>query len=361
MITGKLLKNDQVLIGTGRSSVAHLVSEDWSRNNEEWQLVPFRCGESRPSNVVSRNVEKNRPVCKGCERSVTKDREKRRRRLGLGPQQIRIEHCDSLEHLKETPDGVYEMVIGSPPYCFKTQRYGSGRKMTLPRWVDWFVDIIVESVRVSRGFVWFVVDNPIKSGLYVPSIEMVQVKLYEMGLMLERPCIWWKNAAPQRKGKYFSHDYEWVICVKPITYPQMNWEAVAEPPKFKKGGRFRQRNKDGTRPEAKGEYPGGSLANPKDVFYCTVGGGHMGFDKVDSEFSSRGHAPYPIDLASRFVQVGSSEGGTVFDPFVGSATTAIACLLHDRKFVGCEIDKAEYGKALARVERTRVLLESRQL
>ena len=50
-------------------------------------------------------------------------------------------------------------------------------------------------------------------------------------------------------------------------------------------------------------------------------------------------------------QVGVPEGGTVLDPFMGSGSTAIACIRTGRKFVGIEKDPAHYATALERIQR----------
>jgi site-specific DNA-methyltransferase (adenine-specific) len=45
----------------------------------------------------------------------------------------------------------------------------------------------------------------------------------------------------------------------------------------------------------------------------------------------------PIQLMAEIILKFSKEGETVFDPFMGSGTTAIACLKTNRNFIGCEI------------------------
>jgi site-specific DNA-methyltransferase (adenine-specific) len=49
-------------------------------------------------------------------------------------------------------------------------------------------------------------------------------------------------------------------------------------------------------------------------------------------------APYPLELASRLVQMFSFVGDTVVDPFCGSATTMVAALKHGRNSIGVELD-----------------------
>jgi site-specific DNA-methyltransferase (adenine-specific) len=53
-----------------------------------------------------------------------------------------------------------------------------------------------------------------------------------------------------------------------------------------------------------------------------------------------GHpAPFPIELPRRCIKLFSFVGDTIFDPFLGSGTTLMACLQTKRKGVGTDIDK----------------------
>ena len=44
------------------------------------------------------------------------------------------------------------------------------------------------------------------------------------------------------------------------------------------------------------------------------------------------------------------EGGTVFDPFMGSGSTGIACVIENKDFYGIEIEKDYFDIAKARIE-----------
>lgn len=48
-------------------------------------------------------------------------------------------------------------------------------------------------------------------------------------------------------------------------------------------------------------------------------------------------------------QVGVPEGATVFDPFMGSGSTAIACIRTGRPFIGVERDPAHFNTAVERI------------
>lgn len=54
-------------------------------------------------------------------------------------------------------------------------------------------------------------------------------------------------------------------------------------------------------------------------------------------------AKFPIELASRVIKLYSEKGDTVLDPFMGSGTTAMACIYNNRKFIGIE-KEAKYVK-----------------
>ena len=57
----------------------------------------------------------------------------------------------------------------------------------------------------------------------------------------------------------------------------------------------------------------------------------------------------PLDFIQKIVTNSSSPGDLVLDPFMGSATTGIACLNTGRRFIGIERDEACFSVACDRV------------
>ncbi|MHA1252492.1 MAG: DNA-methyltransferase [Candidatus Helarchaeota archaeon] len=73
-----------------------------------------------------------------------------------------------------------------------------------------------------------------------------------------------------------------------------------------------------------------------------------------------GHpAPFPIELPKRCIKLFSFVGDTVLDPFLGSGTTLIACMMTNRKGIGVEIEKkyCELAKKRIIVNNRKSILE----
>ena len=60
----------------------------------------------------------------------------------------------------------------------------------------------------------------------------------------------------------------------------------------------------------------------------------------------------PEELIERLVLASSNIGDLVLDPFSGSGTTAVVCKKTNRNFIGFELDKEYYDKAVDRIAST---------
>ena len=57
----------------------------------------------------------------------------------------------------------------------------------------------------------------------------------------------------------------------------------------------------------------------------------------------------PVMMLERLIRMSSNEGDVVLDPFIGCGSTAIACLLSGRKYIGFEKTEKHYNNAVKRV------------
>jgi adenine-specific DNA-methyltransferase len=255
-----------------------------------------------------------------------------------------IVQAEAREFLASQPTDSIDLVMGSPPYPDKTKRYGAEiAPMNSRQWVEFMLGVTVQACRACRGDVLWVVNGSVVDGRYVPAVERLTCQVEDIGLICERPCIWHKNAPPNRKD-WFGNDWEYVLAFhKPGAVRTWDWEAIAHPPKFKSGGQFRQRTANGTR-RMGGTYPKTKLARPRDVIRVTVGGGQMGH-----KLASENEAPYPERLVESFLPALSPHGGLVCDPFCGSGTTAAVARRHGRRFIGCDLRQSQVELATRRL------------
>lgn len=256
---------------------------------------------------------------------------------------------DALDVLRTTVLKDVDVVIGSPPYAMKGERYdGISNHWKVEDWVEWMVDVTCHATSVAKHWVVWVVNSPYRTGVYHPACEKLLARCYDSGLRCERPAIWQKlNAPPSRhqgKNIWFSNDWEYVLAFRCGDGAEhFDWQAIANPPKFQSGGDFRQRGSDGKR-RTGGEYPKTHLARPKDVFTATVGGGHLGHKLAHSN-----EAPFPEKLITPLLQVLCPAGGRVLDPFVGSGTTLAACEALKLNGIGYDCRDSQTKLAKARI------------
>ena len=71
-----------------------------------------------------------------------------------------------------------------------------------------------------------------------------------------------------------------------------------------------------------------------------------------SHIEKTGHpCQFPVAVVERLIKCLSNEGDIVFDPFLGSGTTAAAALINGRRAAGAEIKEKYYNIALERTEK----------
>ena len=62
----------------------------------------------------------------------------------------------------------------------------------------------------------------------------------------------------------------------------------------------------------------------------------------------------PLYIIERLIEIHSNQEDMVFDPFVGSGTTAVAALKLGRHFYGCDINPEYVKMANERIEKARL-------
>ncbi|MEI7425382.1 MAG: site-specific DNA-methyltransferase [Candidatus Moraniibacteriota bacterium] len=84
--------------------------------------------------------------------------------------------------------------------------------------------------------------------------------------------------------------------------------------------------------------------NPKDLWSTS---------RIHAQAPEREKHPTqkPLEIIERMVKASCPKNGIVLDPFMGTGTTAIACLANDRQYVGFEINKDYHKLILNRIKK----------
>ncbi len=73
--------------------------------------------------------------------------------------------------------------------------------------------------------------------------------------------------------------------------------------------------------------------------------------RIQKQPNKYNKASFPEELVLRIIKDFTKDGETVFDPFMGSGTTGVACVKTKRNFIGIELDKSYFDIAKKRIER----------
>ena len=57
----------------------------------------------------------------------------------------------------------------------------------------------------------------------------------------------------------------------------------------------------------------------------------------------------PVGLMERLIALVTQENALILDPFMGSASTGVACIITSRKFIGMELDDEYFNLAKQRL------------
>lgn len=277
---------------------------------------------------------------------------------------------DLLEVSKQIP--TVDLVMCSPPYE-DARTYGIDFNLKGQDWVDWAVERYVACLSVCRGLVVWVVEGKTRQYRWSATPALLLADLHRRGVHLRKPPAFCRVGIPGSGGPdWLRNDWEWCICA--TNGGKLLWSdntAMGHPPKYgcfggnvphgysggdvkhvrNAGGPFSSRKQDGTRvSRVQREY---EKANPGNVISLTVGGGKMGHG-----LSHENEAPYPLKLAEFFIKSFCPPGGTVWDPFSGSGTTAHAAIISGRNSISSDIRESQCDLTRRRIASVTEIKES---
>lgn len=229
---------------------------------------------------------------------------------------IELIHGDCLEKMKEMPNNSFDITITSPPYNLNKNASGGGNskrnyngwyfdEMPEQEYQDWQKKVIRELIRVTKGSVFY--NHRVRYAWHSRNKFRTKSKLYHpMQWLASFPIwceiIWDRRGTSGHTNRRCRLSDERIYQIgKPVKFNDMGYTTVWNIPPSKNIGHV-----------------------------CT----------------------FPEELPKRCILMSTDKGDTIFDPFMGSGTTGIACINTNRNFVGIELGKEEFKTAQISVNNT---------
>lgn len=245
---------------------------------------------------------------------------------------------DCLEVMKGIPDGSVDLTVTSPPYDNLRTYNGNNDQWGEHVWKG----VIEELHRVTAdgGVVVWVVGDATVNGSETGTSFKQALWAMECGFRLHDTMIYSKpnfsavGALTTRYAPVFEYMFVWskgrLKAFNPIKdRPNKSYGITKKTPSIR--------------------LPDGSMRKNKDVTIKDFG---QRFNIWQYAPNTKGlhPAPFPDKLAEDHIISWSNEGDTVFDPFMGSGTTGVACKNLNREFIGIEMDETYFNIAKARID-----------
>lgn len=223
-----------------------------------------------------------------------------------------IDCCDCLDGLREVPDHSVDLIVTDPPYFLSMGHAGSKTNAQsvqlnsnrafndLAICTPFYRQLFEEFARVLKetGSFYFFTDWR-GYAYYFPMINAA--------LPVRNLIVWDKKSGP---GSFYSFAHELIIF-----------------------GTYRSKTKTGVGSNVWREAAFSSGARSTDG------------EKVHP-------TQKPVALLTRMIEDSTEPGAVVLDTFMGSGTTAVACLKSGRQFIGFELDEQYHAIAQQRIAET---------
>ncbi|WP_454965191.1 DNA-methyltransferase [Filifactor alocis] len=302
---------------------------------------------------------------------------------------------DALETLKNFPDESINCSITSPPYYGLRDYHKKeqiGREKTVEEYLDRLINVFREVRRVLKkdGTCFIVIGDsyagtsskkeqrdpkyPKGRNGQNPSITQkvlgykskdlmgipwrLAFALREDGWYLRSDIIWHKeNAMPEACKDRPTRSYEHIFLLSKSPRYYYDYDSLAEPMKEVSKKRYvRGRSKENkylnensgakiqkiNEARKYGQYKGDNIPqfrNKRDIWTINT-----------TSFRGNHYAAFPPKLAEICMIAGCTKGGIILDPFIGSGTVGLIALLHNRKYIGIELNEEYVDLARKRIE-----------
>ena len=250
------------------------------------------------------------------------------------------ENC--LDTMSRMKDNFIDLTVTSPPY--DNLRTYNGYSFD-------FESIAKELFRVTKdgGVVAWIVGDATIDGSETGTSFKQALYFKEVGFFLHDTMIYERVSPFPMDNRYHpSFEYMFILSKgKPKTFNRLMEKRKATTG----GSSFRESNGDLNPPDekAKARIAKSNLSDEtsrKNIWKYAVGGANTSKDKI----AFKHPAVFPEKLCADHIYSWSNEGDLVYDPFMGSGTTAKMAHIYKRNWIGSEMSREYVDLANKRIE-----------
>ena len=240
---------------------------------------------------------------------------------------------DTRNLLHQIPNNEAKLIITSPPYNIGKE-YES--VIDIEEYLKQQEEIIKECVRIlsPKGSICWQVGNHVNDGEIYPLDILLYPIFKKFGLKLRNRIIWHFGHG-LHCSKRLSGRHETILWFTKTDDYFFDLDSIRVPQKYPNKKYFKGPNKGKLSCNPLGK-------NPSDVWEIP---------NVKSNHVEKTMHPcqFPVELVERLVLSMTKKGDLVYDPFMGSGTTAVAAIKHGRRVAGADIQKKYLEIAKKRV------------
>lgn len=249
-----------------------------------------------------------------------------------------IDCGNNVELIKSLPDNSIDLVVTSPPYDDIREYQG---------YTFDFEGIANELCRVLKvgGVIVWIVSDATKKGSETGTSFRQALYFKEIGLNLHDTMIWKKDTMTFPETTRYGQCFEYMFVFSKGRPKSIHF--IEDRENIWKGTRVHgtSRAVDGTTFRK---------SNDKKTLVNDYGVRLNVWEISGEKHNDTGHpAVYPVKLVRDHIVSWSDEGDIVLDPFMGSGTTAIACIETNRQYIGYEISEEYCEIARKRINKRR--------
>jgi len=259
---------------------------------------------------------------------------------------MNIHNKDCLEFLKDVSDNSYDVCISSPPYNIGLgyNKYNDNRN----DYVDWMNKVWQEVCRVLKD-----TGHLFLNIAYTKNSPFDAYKIAEnVPWKLQNNIIWAKSvevdgkvrgySTPTTSKRYLQNGWEHLFHFTKDgnTDIDLEWSGVPYDEAYNNAERNKKRSGRDWRPTTNCWHITYESKATKEITKLIAG-------------ENKHPAIFPKKLVEKCIKVSGLKKGIVFDPFMGTGTTAVVAKENNLEYIGCDIDN-EYIK-FANDRLTRIL------